>query len=204
MTDRESGDDAAPSPTSWAATVAEIRRDRRLTQEELARELGVAFSTVNAWEAGRAAPQPRHRRRLEDMLHGAGSGHHGASTQVLCVDDSLLDLELLSATLEDAADILDAAVTVHAAADAVRGLVMLGQIRPAMAFVDIQMPGLDGFHLAEQVEEMGLAASVRVVLVTADASDEVRERAEGLGLPVLQKPVSLRDVGVLLRTVVAS
>lgn len=200
--DEHDTDGVPPARTSWAATVAEIRRERRLTQEELAREIGVAFSTVNAWEAGRAAPQPRHRRRLEDMLAGSGAAIREAGAHVLCVDDSLIDLELLAATLEDAAEILDASVTVHASPDPVRALVMLGQLRPAVAFVDVQMPGLDGFHLAEQVEEMGLASSVRVVLVTADASPEVRARAEERGLAVLQKPVSLRDVGVLLRTAV--
>jgi CheY-like chemotaxis protein len=195
--------DAPAAGASWAATVAEIRRERRLTQEELAREIGVAFSTVNAWEAGRAAPQPRHRRRLEDMLAGSVPAGRGAGAHVLCVDDSLIDLEVLSAMLEDAAEILDAAVTVHASPDPVRALVMLGQLRPVVAFVDVQMPGLDGFHLARQVQEMGLATSVQVVLVTADASPEVRARAEQEGLTVLQKPVSLRDVGVLLRTAVA-
>ena len=35
-----------------------IRRSRDLTQEELARELGVTFSTVNAWENGRHRPIP--------------------------------------------------------------------------------------------------------------------------------------------------
>lgn len=39
-----------------ARLVKAIRRARNLTQEGLARELGVTFSTVNAWENGRHRP----------------------------------------------------------------------------------------------------------------------------------------------------
>jgi DNA-binding transcriptional regulator YiaG len=38
--------------------VKEIRRSLELTQEQLAHELGVTFSTVNAWENGRHRPIP--------------------------------------------------------------------------------------------------------------------------------------------------
>jgi predicted ATPase/DNA-binding NarL/FixJ family response regulator/DNA-binding XRE family transcriptional regulator len=52
-------------------TVAErlvrLRRRARLTQEQLARELGVAFSTVNRWERGHTAISPAAERRLADL-----------------------------------------------------------------------------------------------------------------------------------------
>jgi DNA-binding transcriptional regulator YiaG len=38
--------------------VKAIRQSLELTQEQLARELGVTFSTVNAWENGRHRPIP--------------------------------------------------------------------------------------------------------------------------------------------------
>jgi putative transcriptional regulator len=40
------------------ALVKDLRKDLGLTQEQLARELGVAFCTVNQWENGRRVPQP--------------------------------------------------------------------------------------------------------------------------------------------------
>jgi putative transcriptional regulator len=54
--------------------VAELVRDLRsrlgLTQEELARELGVSFSTVNGWENKKHSPLPVLMRQLR-MMAGA-------------------------------------------------------------------------------------------------------------------------------------
>jgi DNA-binding XRE family transcriptional regulator len=66
--------------------VRELRARLGLTQERLAQELGVSFSTVNGWENGKRAPQPYLRRRLQEMataagvpakLAGAGGGRSG-------------------------------------------------------------------------------------------------------------------------------
>jgi transcriptional regulator with XRE-family HTH domain len=46
--------------------IKDLRQRRGLTQEQLARELGVTFSTVNQWENGHRRPQPfLHKRLLE-------------------------------------------------------------------------------------------------------------------------------------------
>jgi len=47
--------------------VKAIRRSRELTQEQLARELGVTFSTVNGWENGRHRPIPVLLAALERL-----------------------------------------------------------------------------------------------------------------------------------------
>ena len=36
--------------------IADLRKDKKLTQTELARELGVSFSTINRWETGKVVP----------------------------------------------------------------------------------------------------------------------------------------------------
>ena len=42
-------------------------RDRRaLTQEQVARQLGVATRTLQNWEAGTAEPRARHRRTIAE------------------------------------------------------------------------------------------------------------------------------------------
>ncbi len=47
--------------------VRRIRAERGLTQEALARELGVSFATVNGWENGRHHPIPSLARRLSHL-----------------------------------------------------------------------------------------------------------------------------------------
>jgi DNA (cytosine-5)-methyltransferase 1 len=52
---------------SVASLVRSIRVSRGLTQEGLARELGVSFATVNGWENGRHKPIPLLEKRLQEL-----------------------------------------------------------------------------------------------------------------------------------------
>lgn len=185
--------------------VAAIRARRELTQEGLARELGVAFSTVNAWEAGRSEPQVRHRHRLRELaraIDGAGVAPEVSMPPrpvLLVVDDDPMDLELLLANLGDALGVLGVDAQVHGETDPVRALLLLGQRQPAVAFVDVYMPGLDGFELADRIDELPELQVGSLVLVTAGRSPQVERRAADRGLTVLDKPVELATLGAVLR-----
>jgi len=41
---------------NYPALVKEVRRQLALSQEDLARELGVSYTTVNRWENGQSQP----------------------------------------------------------------------------------------------------------------------------------------------------
>lgn len=56
-----------PTNIDFTALVREIRRIRRITQEQLARELHVTFSTVNGWENGKHRPIPALAGRLVEI-----------------------------------------------------------------------------------------------------------------------------------------
>lgn len=43
-------------PDSFPELIKHVRSQLKLTQEELAHELGVSFSTVNRWENGQTKP----------------------------------------------------------------------------------------------------------------------------------------------------
>lgn len=45
------------------------RLENKITQEELAKELGVAFSTVNRWFNGRTVPGKIQRYHIEKYLN---------------------------------------------------------------------------------------------------------------------------------------
>jgi DNA-binding transcriptional regulator YiaG len=60
------------SEVDFAALVRQLRQLRRLTQEQLARELEVTFGTVNGWENGRHEPIAALGRRLVELAEGAG------------------------------------------------------------------------------------------------------------------------------------
>lgn len=68
------------------ALVREIRKSRQMTQEQLARELQVTFSTVNGWENGKHRPIPALARKLVELADASdipparyASGRTGAA-----------------------------------------------------------------------------------------------------------------------------
>lgn len=54
---------------SSAELVRNIRKKNGWTQERLAQEMGVAFSTVNGWERGRRKPQPFLMNKLQELAN---------------------------------------------------------------------------------------------------------------------------------------
>ena len=50
-----------------ADTIKRLRIKLGLTQEQFAAKVGVTFSTVNRWEAGRSRPSPLAWREIERL-----------------------------------------------------------------------------------------------------------------------------------------
>jgi len=57
--------DMAKAPENFAETDKEVRQQLGLSQEELAHELGVSFSTINRWENSKTVPFKLARRQFE-------------------------------------------------------------------------------------------------------------------------------------------
>jgi len=49
------------------ALVKEVRRQLSLSQEDLARELGISFATVNRWENGQVKPSKLAKAQLDSF-----------------------------------------------------------------------------------------------------------------------------------------
>lgn len=59
----------------YPSFVKDIRRQLSISQEDLARELGVSYATVNRWENGQAKPSKLARAQLDafcDRMKAAG------------------------------------------------------------------------------------------------------------------------------------
>ena len=74
-----------PTYSDYPALIKEIRRQLAISQEDLARELGVSYATVNRWENGQARPSKLARAQLDAFcermktdgaldLSGSGNG----------------------------------------------------------------------------------------------------------------------------------
>ncbi len=57
--------DMATSPNIFSEQVKDARKQLKLTQEELAHELGVSFATINRWENAKTTPFKLARKQFE-------------------------------------------------------------------------------------------------------------------------------------------
>ena len=55
---------------SFSEDIKKIRRKAFLTQEDFAREIGVSFATVNRWETGKAKPNLKTMKLIDDYCKG--------------------------------------------------------------------------------------------------------------------------------------
>jgi CheY-like chemotaxis protein len=172
--------------------VSAIRRATGHTQESLARELGVSFATLNAWERGRSNPRTSHRRVLEGMGKKLGVS---MGLKVLVVDDNQPSARLLKAMLVASCG----EVTVWIESNRTDALLRCGAVQPDVMFLDILMPGLDGFETAQRVANMQGLDNVRVVFVTASMDEATLARARSSSAAaVLQKPFNTEDLEQVL------
>lgn len=52
---------------TFSEAIKKIRQDRFLSQEAFAKELGVAFTTVNRWETGKAKPTYKTMKLIDQF-----------------------------------------------------------------------------------------------------------------------------------------
>jgi diguanylate cyclase len=113
---------------------------------------------------------------------GAQGASRAAARQIVIVEDSpdaRLSLQML---LESEGH------TVHTAIDGPSGLDTILQVQPDVALVDIGLPGLDGYGLAERLRSAGLNTYLVALTGYGQREDKVRARAAGFDAHVTKPP----------------
>lgn len=178
-----------------ADLVAAIREKGRYTQEALARELGVSFATINAWERGRSIPRQTHVSSLETLASSLGIQ---TDLTVLAIDDDPAACAIIEGLVAGSG----LPARVETTTDPTRGLILAGALDPDLLLLDIMMPDLDGFELARQLGEIPMIRVPVIVFVTAAADERgVREQADGMGHRILAKPLRQETMNELLESV---
>ena len=162
--------------------VLTIRRETGESQEALARRLGVSFATVNAWERGRTEPRRVHVAQLLEMAKRLGVR---AGLSVLAIDDDPASCAIVEDLVSHGRHQGDVITTTSP----VEGLLLCGALRPDVLFLDIMMPGLDGFDVAERLGGIDGLERTAVIFMTATTEPSVLARARRVGRALLQKPL---------------
>jgi DNA-binding response OmpR family regulator len=119
-------------------------------------------------------------------------------TKVLVIDDEAPIRLLCRVNLEAEG------MTVIEAADGPSGLEQAREEEPDVILLDVMMPGLDGWKVAEQLLEDERTSSIPIIFLTARA--EFRDRAKGLdigGIDYVTKPFNPLDLAPLVRDLLA-
>ena len=116
-----------------------------------------------------------------------------ARTRILVVDDNRDAAESLVMLLE----VLGAEVfAVH---DGAAALEILPDYRPDLVLLDIGMPGMDGYEVAQRIRRLPDLGDIRLVALTGWGLDEDRRRTEESGFDRhLTKPADLAVLRALL------
>lgn len=79
--------------------------------------------------------------------------------------------------------------------DGEHGLALARQISPEIVFIDIAMPGMDGFQVARQLRAEPQFANSVLIAFTGYATDEYKARADSSGFDAfLPKPADAEDL----------
>jgi len=119
-------------------------------------------------------------------------------TKVLVIDDEAPIRLLCRVNLEaEKMDVLEAS-------DGATGLTQAREGHPDVILLDVMMPGVDGWQIAEQLLEDPRTSRIPIIFLTARA--EFRDRARGLdigGVDYVTKPFNPLELAPLVEDVLA-
>ena len=95
--------------------------------------------------------------------------------RVLIVEDDLDSVRSLSMLVADMGHKVEYAINGYVAVDIAR------RFRPDVVFLDLGLPGLDGFDVCSRIKSDPDFKDVRVIVITGYSQDEFRVRALAVG-----------------------
>jgi two-component system chemotaxis response regulator CheY len=105
---------------------------------------------------------------------------------VLVVDDDQFIRKLVATTLEDVSEF-----DLHEAADGIEALEVAHDKQPAIVFLDVDMPRMDGIDTCRRMRADPLTNRATIVMLTAAHGDQTERLAEEAGADLfLTKPFS--------------
>ena len=119
--------------------------------------------------------------------------------RVLVADDDPIILRLLEVNLGLEGFTVD---TAGRGEDAIR---QAQEVHPDVIILDVMMPGMSGYEVAEQLRQDPATSGIPVVFLSARAQEEDRKRGEALGVAAyVTKPFDPGELVDVVRRVASS
>ena len=114
--------------------------------------------------------------------------------RILVVEDNLDNVHSLVYLLRDKGHVVEYAINGYAALAAAK------QFQPEFVFLDLGLPGMDGYELCRRMKRDSDLAAVRVIAISAYGDHESRRRSQEAGCEAhFAKPANLLELEDLLR-----
>ncbi len=116
-----------------------------------------------------------------------------AGLKILVVDDSVDAAEMLAAALSAMG------YTTQVAFDSMAALRIAAEFRPAIAFLDIGLPAMDGYELAARLRDLPELHGIRLFALTGYGQESDRQQARNAGFDHhFVKPIDLEAIEAIL------
>lgn len=114
------------------------------------------------------------------------------ATPLLICDDSNMARKQVARSLPDSWD-----VDITFAKNGLEGIDAIRSGKGEMVFLDLTMPGLDGYGVLERVKEENLKCII--IVISGDIQPEARDRVMSLGaLDFIKKPINKEKLQAVL------
>lgn len=112
-----------------------------------------------------------------DELKRIASRHTEENKKILIIDDDSEFSELLKMFLSAQG------WQAYAENNPLRAVEAVNTLKPGLLFLDIMMPGKDGFEIMQELQERRITASVPIIIITALKFDSYQDRGMLTGFP---------------------
>ncbi len=163
----------------------------------------VTADTIRKWaEAGRIrvfkTPGGHRRIRREDLLRFLRENNipihqdlDNSGVKILIVDDEKAVLSVIRRFLE----MSQTPFEIEVAMDGYDAGHQVASFRPDVVFLDLRLPGVDGFEVCRRIKSDPQGAGTRVIAMTGYYDSETAEKVTSLGaLMCMQKPFTPDDL----------
>lgn len=122
---------------------------------------------------------------------------------VVLVDDDQDDLDIMKEAIA-AVDPTIPCICYMSAIDAVRALSNEATSKPDFVFTDINMPGMNGERLVEELRKQPAFGRTVITVLSTTMPDHMRARLSSMGANfTFQKPVHIKDYHTLLKNILS-
>lgn len=157
--------------------IHKLRKDKDLTQEELASEMGVSIAAVSKWETGNSLPDLLMLCSIADFFEVSTDellGREKSKKKAIVVDDSPFIRETLKSLLSE-----NGFEVIGEAEEGNELLNILKTSKVDLIMLDINMPGMNGMEALENVRND--YPNINVIMCTAVNDKDVIDSAMTLG-----------------------